>query len=231
MLNIYSDDLIPELITLRDRTIPDNVIAITHTYNCIPGVYKTPSLQDALRCVELHPEQVKVIIIGQDPYPTYGAATGLAFSINKQVGPKGAGKSIYNMAVEIYRCIGYDVPENISGNLDHWQQQGVMLLNSALSTGVGEVGSHIGYWRSCVRGIVFDYIQSNRNIVVLCLGAKARNLVKNMDIDKKKILYKQHPNARNCNIQGSDVFLKVNELIRGHAIDWRLHEEASNALV
>ena len=225
MFKVFTDDLIPGLIDLRDRNIPGSAEAIIHVYDVIDRrcEFITPSCTNVLRSVELPPEDVRVMIIGQDPYPAYGAATGLAFSIDEQVGATGSGKSVYRMAMEIYRSEGYDIPKTLSGNLDHWQDQGVMLLNAALTTQTGMINAHSAYWRSCVRGIIFDYIQSNHDIIVLCLGAKAKKLVG--DIEIKHVFYSQHPNAPNTKLIGSNVFVDINDLLWENEIDWRLMED------
>lgn len=215
-------EITDSLHALKNKHIPTHRDVIKHVYNSIPCVYKTPSLDRVLRCVELPPERTRVMIIGQDPYPQDGAATGLAFSIDIEVKEKGPGQSVYKLAKEIYRCINFPIPARLSGNLDHWQRSGVMLLNSALTTMINKVDVHGGYWRSCVRGIIYNYIQKNPDIVVLCLGSKARSIVKFMDIPK--IIYMDHPNKPGSNIFGSDVFIRVNDMIQGMPIDWRLNE-------
>jgi uracil-DNA glycosylase len=228
MLRITEGRLAEDLIALQKVESISLVERITQTYNNIDCLAKTPSLPYVLRCVELQPDQVRVMIIGQDPYPAYGAATGLAFSINRFVSEKSSGQSVYKLAQEIYRSMGYPLPDKVSGNLDHWQAQGVMLLNSALTTKTGDCGSHIEEWRTCVHEIVTDYVRLNSNIIVVCLGARARDLIRGINI--RKVICKDHPNARPSNIQGSDLFIEINTLLGDYAIDWRLTEEIQSLL-
>ena len=86
--------------------------------------------------VRTHPENVRVVILGQDPYPTPGHANGLAFSVAKDVALP---KSLKNIFTELEDDIGA-TPQN--GDLTHWADQGVLLLNTALSVPAGEAGGH-----------------------------------------------------------------------------------------
>lgn len=218
MLDVVNGNLIQSIIDHRNRPKLTSQDIITSIYYSIPDQNITPSLDKVLRCIQIPPERAKVIIIGQDPYPGDGVATGLAFSHDGLVRSNGSGKSIYYIAKEIYRSAGLDLPNNLSGNLDHWQAQGVVLLNSALTTTIGKIGRHYNYWRDCVRAIIQEYLTVNPRIVVLCLGTVAKQLVESMKIEV--IFYTQHPNAPNTKLVGSDVFRKINEVLGPSYIDW-----------
>jgi uracil-DNA glycosylase len=102
------------------------------------------------RAFELvRPEDVRLLIVGQDPYPTPGDATGLAFSTLR-----GVPRSMLN----VYKAFEAHVPGFSRpgvANLEHWAQQGVLLLNTALTVRLGQIGSHLGVgWQEWTQGVV-----------------------------------------------------------------------------
>lgn len=116
----------------------------------------------------LPPERVRVVIIGQDPYHTHGVANGLAFSVRPDV--KGLPPSLRNIFKEYQNDTG--LPEPRTGDLTRWAENGVLLLNSALTVRPGEPGSHrsIG-WGSLAYEVV-RYISSNFDRKVFILWGK-----------------------------------------------------------
>lgn len=98
----------------------------------------TPPPAQIWRALHTPLHAVKVLIIGQDPYPTAGHANGLAFSTNRDVRP--LPRSLRNIYTELSADLEIVPPEH--GDLSHWEQQGVLLLNRVLTTAVGRAGSH-----------------------------------------------------------------------------------------
>lgn len=124
------------------------------------------------------PEQVRVVLVGQDPYPAPGEACGLAFSSN--------GKKIPHSLRAIYKCLiqnklMVDMPRN--GDVSHWAKQGVLLLNTALTTIVGTSGAHVSIWKPYIDNIVNQL--DKPGIHWMLFGADAQRLpIKNGIVHK-----------------------------------------------
>lgn len=97
-----------------------------------------PAPEHTLRALALAPDRVKVLIVGQDPYPTPGHAVGLSFATHRDVRP--LPRSLNNIRQELSTDLGLELPQH--GDLSAWQDQGVMLLNRALTVNTGSAGSH-----------------------------------------------------------------------------------------
>ena len=132
---------------------------------------------------------VKVVILGQDPYHTPGAAEGLAFSVpsSQPVPP-----SLINIYKEIDSDIGSH--KNPSGSLRNWQNQGVLLLNTVLTVEAHRAGSHRGKGWETFTTAVISYLNSNLdNLVFILWGRDARNKKSLIDTSRHLILEAAHP--------------------------------------
>ena len=115
-------------------------------------------------------EKVKVVIIGQDPYPTKGHANGLCFSVTKEVTP--LPKSLKNIFKELYSDVGV---QKSDGDLLSWAKQGVLLLNTVLTVRESEAGSHANRgWEIFTDAIIVELMKERKNIVFILWGAKAQ---------------------------------------------------------
>lgn len=115
-------------------------------------------------------EDLKVVIIGQDPYHGEGQANGLCFSVNDGVPFP---PSLRNIFAEIQSDLGIPVPH--SGNLDRWAQQGVLLLNSVLTVRAGQAASHQGQgWEQFTDAVVARINETTRNVVYMLWGSYAQ---------------------------------------------------------
>lgn len=116
-------------------------------------------------------DQLKVVILGQDPYPTPGHAHGLCFSVQKEVKP--FPKSLNNIFKEIESDLGQPIPEN--GNLDRWAHQGVFLLNTVLTVRAGQTNSHqhLG-WQNFTDKVIQLISEKKENVVFLLWGSQAQ---------------------------------------------------------
>ena len=131
------------------------------------------------------PDKVKAIIMGQDPAPQPGLATGLSFSLDSSVHPKEV-QSVLRVILET-RNEGYCVDPSFGG-LESWAKQGVLLLNTALTLVQNQISSHIPIWREFSREIM-KYINENTNPSVWILwGSKAKGLKNKIDQSKHYIL-------------------------------------------
>lgn len=116
------------------------------------------------------PKDVKVVILGQDPYPTRGHANGLAFSVNAHV--KRLPKSLENIYREYSSDLSYPTPRN--GDLSSWARNGVLLLNTALTTEEGKRGAHVEQWRPFTTQLIKWLSRLPGRRVFILWGAKAQ---------------------------------------------------------
>ncbi len=148
-----------------------------------------PPEQQVFQALQSTPfEQVKVVILGQDPYHGPNQANGLCFSVNPEIALPPSLKNIYK---EIEQDIGCKMPEH--GDLSGWAKQGVLLLNSVLTVEATIAGSHANKgWEQVTDGIIRSLNNSSKSIVYLLWGAYAHKKAKL--IDKKHIILKApHP--------------------------------------
>lgn len=136
----------------------------------IEGDIITPPLEDVFNAFILKPSQVKVVIIGQDPYPKDGDACGLSFSTRAKETPK----SLAN----IYKCLNRLGYKTESNDLTYWALQGVLLLNTSLTTIVGASNSHAHIWKEFTEHIIKDLcrVGMKKGITFLLWGRHAQSL-------------------------------------------------------
>lgn len=168
--------------------------------------------------------EVKVVILGQDPYHGPGQAMGLSFSVPKII-PKPP--SLNNILKEMADDIG-TVPSR-HGDLTHWAKQGVLLLNASLTVEEGNAGSHQGKgWEQFTDAVIDVINKQTEHTVFILWGSKAKLKGKFIDTDKHLILSAVHPSPLAANrggFFGTKPFSKANEYLMQHgksAIDWQL---------
>ena len=133
--------------------------------------------------------EVKAVIIGQDPYHEPNQAHGLAFSVKHGVRPP---PSLVNIYKEIHRDLGVAIPQN--GNLQHWAKQGVLLLNATLTVEAHCAGSHQGKgWEELTDAAIHALNQECEHIVFMLWGAYAQRKGKFIDKRKHLVLQTSHP--------------------------------------
>lgn len=134
-------------------------------------------------------EKVRVVILGQDPYHGPGQAHGLCFSVPEGVP---APPSLQNVFKEIRADLGLPIPT--SGDLQHWADQGVLLLNATLTVEAGQAGSHQGKgWEEFTDAIVKKLNEGREGIVFLLWGAYAQKKGEHIDRTKHFVLSAPHP--------------------------------------
>ena len=134
-------------------------------------------------------ENLKVVIIGQDPYHGLGQANGLCFSVSDGIKKP---PSLQNIFKELQSDLGYPVPE--TGNLEPWAKQGVLLLNTTLTVREGEPGSHSKKgWELFTDKIISIVSDKQEGIIFLLWGNHAQEKEKLIDITKHLILKAAHP--------------------------------------
>ncbi|MBB6053098.1 uracil-DNA glycosylase [Armatimonas rosea] len=168
---------------------------------------------------------VKVFILGQDPYPTRGHAHGLAFSVQPQVKPLPA--SLRNIVKELESDLGIGKPS--SGSLIPWAKQGVLLLNTVLTVREGEANSHQKKgWEKFTDAVIRAVSAASTEPVVFILwGKPAQKKEELIDASKHTILKSAHPSplSANTGFFGSKPFSQANAALKAAGrteIDWSL---------
>ena len=168
-------------------------------------------------------DKVKVVILGQDPYHGPGQANGLCFSVKKNIRIP---PSLINIFKELKDDIGLSMPSH--GDLTHWAQQGVFLLNASLTVRAGEPMSHaqIG-WAQFTDAVIRTISMQKENIVFLLWGRFAQNKITLIDTTKHFVLQAAHPSPLSAHngFLGCRHFSKTNEYLIGHKIepiDWTI---------
>jgi len=135
-------------------------------------------------------EKLKVVILGQDPYPTLGNANGLSFSVADSV--KVLPKSLKNIFLEVQEDLKIEFPKN--GNLERWANQGVLMLNSILTVEEGSPNSHkdIG-WEHFTDAVIHKISTEKSQLVFLLWGTKAIAKKEIIDCNKHLVLTAPHP--------------------------------------
>jgi uracil-DNA glycosylase len=161
--------------------------------------------------------EIKVVILGQDPYHTPGAAHGLAFSVpNSAPIPP----SLINIYKEIDNDIGHH--ENPIGNLKNWQEQGVLLLNTVLTVEAHKAGSHRGKGWEIFTTEVIKYLNETRpHLVFILWGRDARNKKSLIDASKHLILESPHPSPLSAysGFFGNHHFSQANEFLKSYNLN------------
>jgi uracil-DNA glycosylase len=167
-----------------------------------------PDKKHLFRALELKPEQVKVIIVGQDPYPNISDAIGLSFAVPPR--KTGLPGSLLNIQKEIMTDIGSTTTAD--GDLTKWASQGVMLLNRVLTVTAGESGSHskLG-WQEITEKIVAHC--ANLGAVGLLWGSSARELAHLFSEDCLVEGVHPSPLSAHRGFLGSKPFSRVNQLL------------------
>lgn len=169
------------------------------------------------------PEAVKVVLLGQDPYPGAGQAHGLSFSVRRGVALPA---SLRNIFAELHADLGCATPDH--GCLSAWAERGVLLLNAVLTVRAGEIGSHARRgWEKLTDAIVQQLNAQLRPIVFALWGKPAQRKQALVDSERHAVVCCAHPSplsARN-GFFGSRPFSKINAALEAHGqapLDWQL---------
>ena len=183
--------------------------------------YLPPGVQ-VLRAFERPLDDVRVLIVGQDPYPTPGHAVGLSFSVAPDVQP--VPRSLVNIFQELHTDLG--LPRPSTGDLSPWADQGVLLLNRVLTVRPGKPASHRGRgWETVTAQAISALVGRGGPLVAILWGRDARNLVPHLG--GIPAIESAHPSplSAHSGFLGSRPFSRANELLAQQGappIDWRL---------
>lgn len=181
-----------------------------------------PSGANVLRAFQQPFDEVRVLIVGQDPYPTPGHAVGLSFSVEPTTRP--IPRSLENIYAEYVSDLGF--PKPTSGDLTPWTKQGVLLLNRVLTVQPGNAASHKGKgWEEITEQAIHALVDRPEPLVAILWGAQAGTL-KPM-LQDVPMIESVHPSPLSAHrgFFGSRPFSQANELLEeigGEPVDWRL---------
>ncbi len=193
-----------------------------------------PAPDDIFTAFHLTPlSEVKVVILGQDPYHNDGQAHGLCFSVKPQVDIP---PSLVNIYQELHEDLGCDIPNN--GYLVKWAKQGVLMLNTVLTVRAHQANSHRGIgWEQFTDAVIEAVNQQDRPIVFLLWGRPAQMKKSMLNNPKHLILEAPHPSPLSAyrGFFGCRHFSKTNTFLQEHGIepiDWQIEnietEERAN---
>lgn len=180
-----------------------------------------PAGTDVLRAFTYPMDEVKVLIVGQDPYPTPGHPMGLSFSVQPGVKPP---RSLENIYTELVADLGVERPT--TGDLTAWSRQGVMLLNRVLTVRPGAPASHRGWgWEAVTQRAIEALVARDRPLVTILWGRPAQSLTPMLG--STPIVASPHPSPLSASrgFFGSRPFSRANDLLVAQGaepVDWRL---------
>ncbi|MDE7352537.1 MAG: uracil-DNA glycosylase [Acetatifactor sp.] len=197
-------------------------------YDFVKSEYNTtqvfPPADDIFNAFHLTPlSQVKVVIIGQDPYHNVGQAHGLCFSVKPEVDIP---PSLVNIYKELHEDLGCYIPDN--GYLVKWAGQGVLMLNTVLTVRAHMANSHRGKgWEKFTDAAIAALNKQDRPIVFILWGRPAQTKKRMLDNPKHLILEAAHPSPLSAHngFFGSRPFSQTNRFLEEHGIqpiDWQI---------
>ena len=198
-------------------------------YNFVKEEYSTrviyPPADDIFNALHLTPlKEVKVVILGQDPYHNEHQAHGLSFSVlpdQREIPP-----SLQNIYKELHDDLGCYIPDN--GYLEKWARQGVLMLNTVLTVRAHQANSHQGHgWEQFTDAILEAVNQEDRPIVYLLWGRPAQSKIPMLTNPKHLILKAPHPSPLSAyrGFFGCRHFSQANAFLESHGaapIDWQI---------
>ncbi len=181
-----------------------------------------PSGDVVLRAFAVPMEDVRVLVVGQDPYPTPGHPIGLSFAVQRSVRP--LPRSLHNIYAELVADTGVESPDH--GDLSAWTAQGVMLLNRVLTVAPGDSGSHRGRgWEQITDAAVAALVARDAPLVAVLWGRDAQAMGPLLADTARVQSVHPSPLSANRGFFGSRPFSRVNDLLAQQgagAVDWRL---------
>lgn len=186
------------------------------------GYQYLPAGGHVLRAFQRPLANVKILIVGQDPYPRPGHSIGLAFSVEPHVRP--LPRSLGNMYKELHSDLGIEPATH--GDLSAWSDQGVLLLNRVLTVRPGETGSHRRKgWEAITGAAIGALVERDRPLVAILWGRDAQKLAPMLGATP--LIESAHPSPLSASrgFFGSRPFSRANDLLRAQGadpVDWRL---------
>jgi uracil-DNA glycosylase len=198
----------------------EHQLELVKIQNVITSQQIAPAYENVLRVFNYPISHYRAVIVGQDPYPTPGFATGLAFSVSRQVTKLPA--SLRNIFSEYVSDTGFSYPVN--GDLSHWASNGVALLNSSLTLNLDDKSEHLNIGWQRITADALDLLASNGCVAILW-GSQAQKIGSKFSNSQQVSSVHPSPLSAYRGFFGSKPFTTCNQLLvaSGQApIDWRL---------
>lgn len=181
-------------------------------------------------------KDLKVVMLGQDPYPQKGVATGILFGNSKDTLEKNLSPSLKVIKeAAIDYTIFHNYPIEFDNTLESWANQGILMLNSALTCEINKIGSHTMLWRPFISSLLHNISKNTSDIVYVLFGQQAQTLEPYISKNNNYIIKVNHPAfyARTNTRMPSDIFNEINKYLREHyygkTIKW--YKEYNDTLV
>lgn len=208
-----------------DKPYFENIVNFLKTEKA-QGKTIYPAGPDIFRAFELAPfEDVKAVLLGQDPYHGPGQAHGLCFSVQKGVALP---PSLQNIYKELKSDTGIEPPHH--GNLEAWARQGLLMLNASLTVEAGKANSHANIgWHTFTDSVIKKISDNKTGIVFILWGRFAQQKKALIDLGKHFVLEAAHPSpfSVHSGFFGSRPFTKTNQLleqVHKAPIDWQIQD-------
>jgi len=180
-----------------------------------------PAKENVFRVFSMPVEEIRVVLLGQDPYHGPGQAHGLSFSVPDGISVPPSLRNIFKELVAEFPERGYSFS---GGNLESWfSREKIFLFNAALTVLPGLAGSHMKVWEEFTNDVIRWIDARNPGCVFLLLGNFAKGKAEFI-CNKKRIVTGVHPSPLAQGFLGSGVFKKV-ETVLGQPVDWRTHSD------
>jgi uracil-DNA glycosylase len=177
------------------------------------GLQVVPEIGKLFAALSLPPSDVSVVLLGQDPYPTPSHAIGLAFAV--PVGTQPIPGSLRNMFKEVETDTG--TASTADSSLSRWMDQGVLLLNTSLTTTSGVRAAHVNWpWEPVVRAIIEQVVRENPKVVGLLLGNHAKRFAEHFASQSTVLAAHPSPLSANRGFIGSKPFTRVNSILKAN---------------
>lgn len=181
-----------------------------------------PPEADVFNALKLTPlNNVRVLLLGQDPYHDVGQAHGLCFSVKSGIKPPPSLKNIFK---ELRSDLGIEPPSH--GDLTSWAQQGILLLNTVLTVRAHEANSHKGRGWERLTDAIIRHVNDRPHVVFLLWGAAAHKKADLIDETRHTVIRCAHPSPLSARLFfGSKPFSRTNTALREHSqleIEWQL---------
>lgn len=221
------DEYFGDWMKVIDRTELNNVMAkVGQEYRRKP---LCPAQSDVFRAFELCPfKDLKVVMLGQDPYPQKGVATGILFGNRREVDEDNLSPSL-NIVKEA--AINFEVPHyciTFDQTLGSWAKQGILMINSALTVEMNRIGSHVMLWRPFIAKLLKNLSECDTAIVYVLFGRQAQTFKPYINSRFNHIIEIEHPAyfARNGTKMPHQLFTDISNKVKGiYGVPIKWYEE------
>ena len=221
------DEYFGDWMRVIDRTELNNVmIKVGQEYRRKP---LCPAQSDVFRAFEFCPiKDLKVVMLGQSPYPQKGVATGILFGNRKEIDEDNLSPSL-NVVKEA--AINFEVPHyciTFDQTLESWAKQGILMLNSALTVEMNKAGSHVMVWRPFIAKLLKNLSEYNTAIVYVLFGRQAQTFKPYINNMFNHIIEIEHPAyfARNGIKMPHQLFIDISNRVKGiYGVPIKWYEE------